>query len=133
MGLLLDEFKEEKREKLIGYVKKENKYNQTALHYAANKGYEGIVKLLLDTFNEEDKDKLIEYVMEKDDYGFTALHHAAFNKHEGIVKLLFKRLREVEKAKLIEYVKIEDDTKKYSFTSCFKGIYRNCKIVIGRI
>ena len=65
---MLNAFGEEEKKKLIEYVMKKDYNNKaTALHYASQNGYEGIVKLLLDQFSEKEKDKVIEYVMKEDD------------------------------------------------------------------
>ena len=71
---MLNVFSEEKQDKLIEYVMKENYDKNTALHYAARNRHEEIVKLLLNAFSEEKQDKLIEYVMKENEsqiYSFT--------------------------------------------------------------
>ncbi len=65
---------------LVGqYINAINKYNCTALHYAADNGHLEIVKLLI--ANDAD-------VNAKDNTGYTPLHWAAMHGHLDIVKFL---------------------------------------------
>ena len=66
---------------------KDDKYGQTPLSWAAEKGHEVVVKLLLDKNAD---------VESKDKYGRTPLSWAAKNGHEAVVKLLLRQECRIE-------------------------------------
>ena len=101
---MLDAFSEEKQDKLIEYVMKENDYKNTALHIAARNSLEKTVNLLLNVFSEEKQDKLIEYVMKENENKFTSLHYAASNSLEKTVNLLLNVFDKNKNVKLIAYL-----------------------------
>merc|ERR1712034_253613 len=91
------------KNKLIEFVMKKDKLNNTALHYASHKGYKKIVKLLLKTFSEDNKEQLMEYVMKQDQDNYTALHYVSENGNQEIVTLLLDVFWE-DKAELIKFM-----------------------------
>jgi len=108
--MLLNAFSEEKKDKLIEYVMKEDQFKRTALFMASDKGDEPMVQLLLGICKEE-KNKLIPLLMKQDHGQHTALHIACQRKHEKIVQLLLNVFGEDEKDKLIDFVTKEDHNK----------------------
>jgi len=111
--LLLNAFahEEEPDEKLIEFVKKENKIKFTALHFASQNGNEEIVKLLLNVFKE--KETLIDYLMKESATNHTAFHFACQSGNEEIIKLFLNAFsrEEKEKEKLIRFLMKESGTK----------------------
>merc|ERR1712034_100560 len=104
-------FGEDKKDKLIEYVMKEDQNKRTPLLIAVGNDDEEIVKLLLNAFSEE-KDKLTEYLMKEYQNKCTVLLIATTHGREEIVKLLLEVFSEKEKDKLIQYVMKENENKR---------------------